>query len=122
MRHFLRTAVQVVSSALIPNALSADGAFLCADSLQGLCPIRLHLIIIIYNILQPFFVFVNTFFHIRIDKFQEMRYSIYIFLFERATPVGLLLCKSVTFVYRVFSYHNKEGSVLSKFHVINKKD
>jgi hypothetical protein len=61
MRHFLRTAVRVVSSALVPNALSADGASLCADSLQGLCPIRLHFIY--YIIVQIFFPFVKRVFH-----------------------------------------------------------
>jgi hypothetical protein len=60
MRHFLRTAVRVVSSALVPNALSADGASLCADSMQGLCPIRLHFIY--YIIVQAFFPFVKRFF------------------------------------------------------------
>ena len=60
MRHFLRTAVRVVSSALMLNALSADGASLCADSLQWLCPIRLHFIY--YMMIQYFYPFVKSFF------------------------------------------------------------
>ena len=60
MRHFLRTAVRVVSPVLVPNALSAGGAFLCADSSRDICPIRLHFIY--FNILQRIYSFVKSFF------------------------------------------------------------
>jgi hypothetical protein len=60
MRHFLRTAVRVVSPVLVPSALSAGGALLCADSSRNICPIRLHFIY--YIILQVFFSFVKGFF------------------------------------------------------------
>lgn len=76
MRHFLRTAVWVVSSAIVPSVLSALDTLLCADNFHGDLSHTIAFLQIIYNMIQRFFLFVNTFFHICIDKFKKMRYSI----------------------------------------------